>query len=624
MNFINPIFLAGLLAVAIPIIIHLIKNKKIQQVWLGTVRFLQEAQRQQKRNRKIHELLLLTLRCLALALLAILFCRPFFDDQSSLTKSNSATVVLMDVSGSMSGVYGDITMFDQMQKKAQQMIDELSEKTNLTLAAFADDIQEIKSVDELKIAPGCCTDYAQALGWAKTRLLASEYRNLNIILFTDMQTSGLPADALEDWSGIINLDIVPVLPAAKTNSSIQQIQVSDAFAGKPTSFFVDLADEEVAPNSTIKLMINDKEVASKSISDEKQVEIKWTPQETGWHNGRVELDSNDAWKFDNSLYFRLYSQAPKKILLVNGNKGKSRFTDATYFIQKALNVKDNKKKSGILTKVQSTLKIDKEDLVILCDVKSLSRAETKQLEEFIKNGGNALFFLGSNTNTTNMNALYNQGLFPAKVSLLNDRSMLPILTWDHNHEAFRLFNERSSGDISSIVFSEAFQLKPDEKAKVIARLSNNNPAIVEKTLGKGKIIAVANPVDRSWTDLPVNRLFLPFVREIIFYLTGDQQSRAQEAQEVCSILSHPSPGIYGDTIPVVNYANKESLMEYTGLEAFYATLGMKKPEQTVIEKKQVEEQTSKKSQQDSEQHHWIAAILLLLLIAESFISYRFK
>src|SRR6478735_8927403 len=79
MNFLAPAFLAGLAALAIPVIIHMINRERKVVVEFPSLMFLERIPYKSVRRQKIRHLLLLILRCLALALLAAAFARPFFD-----------------------------------------------------------------------------------------------------------------------------------------------------------------------------------------------------------------------------------------------------------------------------------------------------------------------------------------------------------------------------------------------------------------------------------------------------------------------------------------------------------------------------------------------------------------
>ncbi|MBI1842801.1 MAG: BatA domain-containing protein, partial [Verrucomicrobia bacterium] len=76
MSFLNPIMLAGLSAIAIPILIHLLNRRKFQKVVWAAMRFLQLSVEKNQRRMEIEDMILLVLRCLLVALIALALARP--------------------------------------------------------------------------------------------------------------------------------------------------------------------------------------------------------------------------------------------------------------------------------------------------------------------------------------------------------------------------------------------------------------------------------------------------------------------------------------------------------------------------------------------------------------------
>jgi hypothetical protein len=85
MTFLNPLMLAGLAVVAVPLIIHLLNRRKARTVDWGAMQFL--AASLARRNKKIivEELILMALRCLGLALVVLAMARPFVPASSRIS-----------------------------------------------------------------------------------------------------------------------------------------------------------------------------------------------------------------------------------------------------------------------------------------------------------------------------------------------------------------------------------------------------------------------------------------------------------------------------------------------------------------------------------------------------------
>src|ERR1043166_7895427 len=103
MNFLAPAFLGALAAIAVPVLIHLINRERKVVVEFPSLMFLQKIPYRSVRRQKIRHLLLLILRCLALALLVAAFARPFFQRKQAAIGTSGAreVVILLDRSSSM-------------------------------------------------------------------------------------------------------------------------------------------------------------------------------------------------------------------------------------------------------------------------------------------------------------------------------------------------------------------------------------------------------------------------------------------------------------------------------------------------------------------------------------------
>jgi hypothetical protein len=102
-SFLHPLFLLAAAAVAVPVVLHLARRRtRTEQPW-SSLRFLASAPPRLERRRRLEHWLLLALRCLAVALLAVAFARPFLTRPlPALSPAGGRRVVLLlDTSASM-------------------------------------------------------------------------------------------------------------------------------------------------------------------------------------------------------------------------------------------------------------------------------------------------------------------------------------------------------------------------------------------------------------------------------------------------------------------------------------------------------------------------------------------
>src|SRR5476651_569542 len=103
MTTLNPYYLFGIAAIAIPILIHILQRDRVRKIVFPATRFLLGASRKITRTQQWRELILMIMRATAFALLAIALCRPFFM-KSELNAAaggqggGKATVIVIDTS----------------------------------------------------------------------------------------------------------------------------------------------------------------------------------------------------------------------------------------------------------------------------------------------------------------------------------------------------------------------------------------------------------------------------------------------------------------------------------------------------------------------------------------------
>src|SRR5436190_18132586 len=137
MSFLNPFLLFGSLALAIPVLIHLVRREKSEIIPFSSLMFLLKVPKRSIRQQKIKNLLLMALRLLILALLVGAFARPYMTQPAkpvANANSNRGTVLMLDNSYSMR--YGN--NFDSLKSAAKKRIDSMRASDRMALVAFND------------------------------------------------------------------------------------------------------------------------------------------------------------------------------------------------------------------------------------------------------------------------------------------------------------------------------------------------------------------------------------------------------------------------------------------------------------------------------------------------------
>src|SRR5437867_6398993 len=135
MNFLAPLFLAGALTVALPVVFHLIRRTTRQRTVFSSLMFLSYTPPRLTRRNRLEHLLLLLLRCAAICLLGIGFARPFV--KHVLPEAPSAEpprhiVILVHTSASMRRA----NLWSQARGKAESVLRKTSHADRVALCTF--------------------------------------------------------------------------------------------------------------------------------------------------------------------------------------------------------------------------------------------------------------------------------------------------------------------------------------------------------------------------------------------------------------------------------------------------------------------------------------------------------
>jgi len=122
MQFLFPTFLFALGAIAIPIIIHLFYFRRFKKVYFTNVKFLKEVKEETSARQKLRNLLVLLMRCLAIAALVLAFAQPFIPTGQDVKTGDKAVSIFVDNSFSMSSLSQDVPLIELAKSRAREII----------------------------------------------------------------------------------------------------------------------------------------------------------------------------------------------------------------------------------------------------------------------------------------------------------------------------------------------------------------------------------------------------------------------------------------------------------------------------------------------------------------------
>lgn len=398
MNFLYPGFLFALLAIAIPIAIHLFNFRKFKKVYFSNVQFLKEAKEQNSAREKLKHLLVLISRILVVIFLVFAFARPFIPLSSRGEPGRRNLIsIYIDNSYSMETVNKEGNLLDEAKRKAKEIAAayQLNDQFQLLTNDFEGKHQWavnkeefIQLLDGLKISPA-----SRSLQQVVNRLQRESGANRNQIayLLSDFQKSFVGIQPIES-----DKDIRYSLIKLNANS-LPNISVDSVWSLSPVhqpnqaeQLVVQLHNygEEDAADIPIKLTINQQQKAisnakvpaGKSVKDT----LSFSGLQKGWQKGLLTI-KDFPLTFDDALNFSFQVNTEMKVLNISGDPSqkfiKSLFAADPYFKLSEMPEANIKYSS-----------FPDYSLIVLSGLKQPSSGLAQQLKSYVKNGGSVVIF----------------------------------------------------------------------------------------------------------------------------------------------------------------------------------------------------------------------------------------
>jgi predicted DNA binding CopG/RHH family protein len=399
MQFKHPEILYFLFLLLIPILVHLFQLRKFKTEYFTNVKFLKELAIQTRKSSKLKKYLLLATRVLLLAFLIFAFAQPFFKAKDSKNATNELYIIL-DNSFSMQakGKKGEL-----LKRAVQDLLENTPENANFSLITCSDNYwnTDIKSIQkELQNLKYSAAPFQLENLLAKIKAHKSAF-DKDIVVITD--AVGLQPNQLKNSKEDQNLYFI-IPEAEKTDNiaidSVYVNQVLDNFyeIGVKLDAFGD--DFKEIP---IALYNNNKLTAKTLVNFEsKNKTINFTIPKEDFH-GYVTISDNGL-EYDNNYYFSI-SKPEKSNVISIGEVEKSGFLSRIY-------TSDEFNYSNFSLQTLDYNSIDKQDAIVLNELKDIPQALQTTLKSFVEKGGNIILIPSSESMPSNLNSfLGNFGAF---------------------------------------------------------------------------------------------------------------------------------------------------------------------------------------------------------------------
>jgi len=542
MSFLTPLFLLGLAALAIPVIVHLIQRERKNVVQFPSLMFLRRIPYQSVRRRRIRNWPLLLLRLAALALIVAAFARPFLRrDALAAAAAGGAREAIVLIDRSYSLGYGD--RWARATAAAADAIGAVGPADRASIVFFSSGAEvALRSTSDrgrLTAAvatgkPGAgATRYGPALKLAGSIASESALPRREVILISDFQRSGWAgAEGVRLPDGVV-LTPVPIVDNATANVSVTPVAIQRATFSDQDRVTVTGGVTNHGPvavsNLAVTLEIDGHPVQTERLNVDQHSSASitfaaFTPSARDTR-GTVKIAA-DALAADNAFHFLVSPKAPVRIVIAE-RPGAPR--DASLYLSRALALGDAPP-FDIATKSIEALTVEdlqRASIVILNDV-PVPQLTADRLGAFVARGGGVLAALGPRASWPGGTGGA-ADVLPATPGQPIDRTKGPIGrlgALQYGHVIFEPFRAPRSGDFSGARFYSYRAVTPGPGAQVIARFDDGAPALVERRIGNGRVLLWTSTLDGLWNDLPLKSVFLPFVHRMATTLAAYTERRS--------------------------------------------------------------------------------------------------
>ncbi len=544
MSFLAPLFALGFLAVAAPILFHLIRRRPKGTVPFSSVMFLTPSPPPPANRRRLDQLLLLLLRAAALVLLGLAFMRPFFrvDAAAGSGESGRRVVVLIDTSASMRR--GDL--WEQAVAKADDALAECRPADHVAVYTFDRTVRPVLSFAESdQLEPqqriAVARDRVSQLKptWAATALdraliecagailEGGNTASGKVVLISDLQQGASLTELTGfEWPAEVELELRTVADGRGNAGLSILTDRSDADKGSgPPQLRVRVTNDAGATQERFKLAwvgTTGAEVEAYIPSGESRV-VK-VPRPT---NATALRLAGDAHDFDNTAF--LAGPQPRELTVYF--LGADLATDPEgllYFLERIWDDTPERLVRVVARKPDGPLTADEvrtSPLVVLAEQPSADRVRV--LEKYLEGGGTVLSVLGTTPKPAPLPALAGATSKAVEEASGSRDEMLRDIAFDH--PLFAPLAGPQFSDFTKIHFWKHRKLTDQHLpgAKVLAWLDDGDPAVLEKSAGHGRLVVWASSWRPADSQLARSTKFVPLLTALLDMRDGRVPTAAQ-------------------------------------------------------------------------------------------------
>lgn len=577
MSFAQPWMLFGLLAAAVPILIHLIFRRRPRRQPFPAIELLLRSAQRVERRWRIRRWLLLASRVAVLSLFVLAASRPMFPEEAPTAQAVSGPerlALVLDRSLSMRAEYDGGTAFEQARRLALRAIDRMGPADVAALVVTGPaprvileptaDVRALRRAVERLEPSYAATDLGPAVTLAAR------------IVTPEPETSSAADDGSESGPGLRVLVLSDfgrgslTAPADSTGTEVEWVQVPPADADRSNVALLSVRAESVPGHRPRTLRFVSRVRSFGDVEGSLPLDL-WADGETRVKT-RVDVTAGavgdktvehqfdapgsvpvrvalapDRLPEDDAHYLVARVRRQVRSLVVDGAPSGIPKQDEVFYLENALRVGADDQPPPRTITVDELAEVDlsQVDVVWLAGVPFLPPGQGERLVRFVRAGGGLALTAADGLATD----LYNQelgevlprplrGIKAIRPDLVGSPDSLRFAEPDLDHPILGLFRGEALNGLLSTRVDGVLLTEPTGGGQVPLAYRDGQPAMLVHEAGRGRVLVWTTSVDRDLTDFPIRPAFLPWVRRSLLWLgdalfeTDRRSTRVGEARRL--------------------------------------------------------------------------------------------
>ncbi len=539
MSFLAPLFLAGLGAIALPVWLHLLQTQTPERRPFSSAMLLKMSEQRIHLRRRLRYLLLLALRIALLALVALAFSQPLWNRSEAVASSGDSKqhIIVIDTSLSMGqgdriaravaearGIVEGLATGDRAQLvTAGDTVEILASTTPATDAAPDTRAAMLSALDTVRAGSGRLDYGVLAAGLADLAGPGAEPVVAHLI--SDFQVSGLPSQfgALIPRplsNRTLELQLHPLGDAVAANWAIDYLRRTSTGLDVGVRGF-----HTPAENVTLTLTLNTgrEEKLTRPIPAAGVGEYSFALPDVAFASGDNRVvaslqQAGDQLPGDDKRYLVVPNAPAEPVPLLTS---RVEAPLVRYLSTAFATAARQYRIEPVSLATFDARTLERYPWIAVDDLGGVNAPLAAALTEYVTNGGALFAALGERAVSLDVLPVTGNAIAKGEVAS-RDGQPFVVGRIDGAHPLLAATDGWRGVSVTRLL---PLAVQPDDK--VLIALEDGRPLLIEKTLGKGRILLLATSLDNTWNDLPVHPVFVSFIAETARYLSGEQSMSRQ-------------------------------------------------------------------------------------------------